>query len=146
MSNFAIFITVGIVLFVLGIVFLIFGICKCRNNSLLESSFLKIANICFSWAIVIIISAFVIAKPSDQRIREQQETYKNAMSAYSKGADMCIDGEPVSDNFDISLEPIFRCAECRTSHIIKCFARPGTRTGSVTEQSICCKVRAVKVD
>ena len=102
MSDFAIFITVGIVLFVLGIVFLILGICKCRNNSLLESSFLKIANICISGAIVIIIAAFVIAKPSDQRIREQQETYKNAMSAYNKGADMYIDGEPVSDNFDIN--------------------------------------------
>ena len=99
MSFFTNSIIVGIVLAVLGLVFLLLSLHKSSEGDYQAASgFGEMFAISFICATFLIIIAF-IAGPNEGK--QQQEMYKKAMAAYNKGADVYIDGEPVSSDFNI---------------------------------------------
>lgn len=101
MSVFTIFIIVGVVLAVLGIVFLILSLYESSVGEYQAASrfgeMFAISFICS--AVLIVIVLFV---GSNEGKQQSQEIYQKAVTAYNKGADVYIDGKPVSDNFDIN--------------------------------------------
>lgn len=101
MSSFSVLVILGIVLAVLGLVFLLLSLHKnSEGDYQAESIFGEMFVISFICATVFIAIAFFVC--SNEGKQQSQEMYKKAMTAYNKGADVIIDGEPVSDNFDIN--------------------------------------------
>lgn len=100
MSNFSVLVILGIVLAVLGIVFLILSLHEGSEGEYQAASrFGEMFAISFICATFLIIIAFIAGSKGKQ---QSQEIYQKAVTAYNKGADVYIDGEPVSDNFDIN--------------------------------------------
>lgn len=106
MSSFSVLVILGIVLAVLGLVFLLLSLYKSSEGDYYAASgFEKMFVISFMCSAVFIVIVFIVS--STEGIQQSQEMYKKemykkAMTAYNKGADVYIDGEPVSDNFDIN--------------------------------------------
>ena len=101
MSSFSVLVILGIVLAVLGLVFLLLFLHKSSEGDYQAAfSFGKMFEISFICSAVFIVIAFFVG--SNEGKQQSQEMCKKAMAAYNKGADVIIDGEPVSDNFDIN--------------------------------------------
>lgn len=101
MSVFTIFIIVGVVLAVLGIVFLLLSLYKSSEGDYqVASIFGEMFVISFISSLFFIV--FVLFIGSNEGKQQSQEIYQKAVTAYNKGADVYIDGDPVSDNFDIN--------------------------------------------
>ena len=53
--------------------------------------------------LILITFAFMVVGPAEKSERQQQKMYRKAVeSAQDEDIDIYIDGEPVSDNFDIN--------------------------------------------
>ena len=100
MSSFSVLVILGIVLAVLGLVFLLLSLYKSNEGDYqVASIFGEMFVISFISSLFLIVFALFIG--SNEGKQQSQEIYK-AVTAYNKGADVYIDGEPVSDNFDIN--------------------------------------------
>lgn len=101
MSSFSVLVILGIVLAVLGLVFLLLSLYKSNEGDYqVASIFGEMFVISFISSLFLIVFALFIG--SNEGKQQSQEIYKKAVTAYNKGADVYIDGEPVSDNFDIN--------------------------------------------
>lgn len=102
MSCFAITIIVGIIVGVIGTIFLLLGIHKSKEYDIQNAFlFMRISEFLSVTTITLIAFAFIIIGPAEKS-EHQQEVYRKAVeSAQNEDIDIYIDGEPVSDKFDI---------------------------------------------
>lgn len=99
MSSFFVLVILGVVLAVLGLVFLILSLHESSVGEYQAASrFGEMFAISFICATFLIIIAFIAGSKGKQ---QSQEIYQKAVTAYNKGADVYIDGEPVSSDFNI---------------------------------------------
>lgn len=103
MSCFAITIIVGIIVGIIGIILLLLSIHKSNEGDIQTASlFAGLFEILTVATLIIITFAFMIVSPVEKSKRQQQKMYRKAVeSAQSEGIDIYIDGEPVSDDFNI---------------------------------------------
>lgn len=100
MSSFSVLVILGIVLAVLGLVFLLLSLHKSSEGDYQTASILaEIFVISFISSAFFIVFALFIGSKNDKQ--QSQEIYQKAVTAYNKGADVYIDGEPVSSDFNI---------------------------------------------
>lgn len=104
MSCFAITIIVGIIVGVIGIILLLLSIHKSNEGDIQTASFFAgLSEITVVATLILITFAFMVVGPAEKSERQQQKMYRKAVeSAQDEDIDIYIDGEPVSDNFDIN--------------------------------------------
>lgn len=104
MSCFAITIIVGIIVGVIGIILLLLSIHKSNEGDIQTASFIAgLSEIMVVATLIIITFAFIVVGPAEKSERQQHKMYRKAVeSAQNEDIDIYIDGEPVSDNFDIN--------------------------------------------